>query len=81
MKTQYRIQQKSGEDAIVEARSPFEALGIHRKRGANGLGRSWRLTRQPDGWIVASNTAERSIERNHYRLKEVGWHRGAKFPF
>jgi hypothetical protein len=77
--TQYRIQQKDDSEAIVEARSPFEALGIHRKRGPHGLGRAWQLTRQPDGWIVASNSSEKSMERNHYRIKEVDWKRGGRY--
>ena len=77
--TQYRIQLKDGSEAIVEAQSPFEALGIHRKRGPQGLGRAWQMTRQPDGWIVASNSSEKSMERNHYRLKEVNWKRGVRY--
>ncbi len=76
---QYRIKQQAETEVIVEASGPFEALGIHRKRGPRGLGHSWRLTRQADGWIVASNTAEKSIERNHYRLKEVDWQRGVRY--
>ena len=77
--TQYRIQLKDGSEAIVEARSPFEALGIHRKRGPQGLGRAWQLTRQPNGWILASNSSQKSMEREHYILREVDWKRGVRY--
>ena len=77
--TQYRIQQLDGSDVIIEAKTPFAALGIHRKRGAEGLGRLWQMTRQPDGWIVASNAGLPHNERTHYRLKEVDWKRGVRY--
>ena len=77
--TQYRIQQKDGSEVIVEAETPFAALGIHRKRGPYGLGKMWQMTRQPNGWIVASNAGVRSMKREHYRLKEVNWQRGVRY--
>lgn len=75
MTTAYRIQVSKDEEVIVEAQTAFAALGIHRKRGPNGLGKDWKLTRQPDGWIVASNGAQKTLEGNYHRLKEVNWTR------
>lgn len=76
-KTAYRIQTQKGE-VIVEGRTAFEALGIHRKRGPRGLGKGWTLTRQPDGWIVAVNSNQRVLEGGYHRLKEVNWVRGMR---
>jgi len=82
---QYRIQQtglnpKTGkplpEEVIVEAYDAFAALGKHRGRGVNGLGKGWTLTRQPSGWIVAANSDQKVLERGYHRMKEVDWVRG-----
>jgi hypothetical protein len=71
----YEIETQNG-SVYITAADPFVALGIFRKRGANGLGKGWSLTRQPNGWIVATNRANRTLERQSHRLKEVGWKRG-----
>lgn len=87
MKTQfktYTIQQsakdpKTGKprpsEVTVEAADAFVALSKFLKRGVNGLGKGWQLTRQPDGWIVASNKNDRVLGRTYHRLKEVDWSR------
>ena len=75
MKTrQYRILTNSNE-VIIEATDAFAALGKHRKRGVNGLGKGWTMTRQPDGWIVAVNTDQKVLEGGYHKLKEVDWSR------
>ena len=75
--TQYRIETETveGPERIIEARDAYAALGIFLKRGANGLGKHWTLTRQPNGWIVCSNQATKTLEGTMYRMKEVGWNR------
>jgi hypothetical protein len=62
----------------VLARTPYEALGIFLKRGRHGLGTNWRLTRQPDGWIVAVNTTGRNLERKMHKLREKNYTRGMR---
>ena len=73
--TAFRIQTSNDKEVVIEATDAFAALGKHRKRGVNGLGKNWTLTRQPDGWIVAVNSAGRTLERGYHRLKEVNWTR------
>jgi len=63
-------------EVTVEAVDAFAALGKHLKRGVNGLGKGWELTRQPNGWIVASNKNDKVLGRTYHRLKEVDWSRG-----
>lgn len=75
MKTAYRVIGKNGQEFIVEGRTPTEALGIFLKRGPFGLGAGWVLTRQPDGWIVASNKNDRTLSRTYHKLREVNWDR------
>jgi hypothetical protein len=83
MKT-FRIEQtgidpKTGKprapEVEVEAVDAFAALGKHRGRGVNGLGKGWQLTRQRDGWIVAVNKSQRVLEGGYHRMKEVNWTR------
>ena len=69
---------KRGKEEVVRehlilARSPFEALGIFLKRGRFGLSPSWRLSRNPDGWIIAVNTAGRNLERKMFKLREKNY--------
>jgi hypothetical protein len=59
----------------ITAGDAFSALGKFLKRGVNGLGKGWTLTRQSDGWIVAVNTNHRTLERIYHRFKEVDWDR------
>ena len=66
---------KQPTEVEVEAQDAFAALGKHRKRGVNGLGQGWQLTRQPDGWIVAVNRSQKVLEGGYHRLKEVDWSR------
>jgi hypothetical protein len=63
-------------EVLVEGVDAFAALGKHRKRGVNGLGKGWTLTRQPDGWIVAVNSSQKVLEGGYHRMKEVDWVRG-----
>jgi hypothetical protein len=63
-------------EVTVEADDVFAALGKYLKRGVNGLGKGWELTRQPNGWIVASNKNDKVLGRTYHRLKEVDWARG-----
>lgn len=65
-------------DMTVKGRSPHEALGIATRRGRFGLGKYWRLTRQPDGWILAVNTAGRTLERSALKLREKNYTRGMR---
>lgn len=59
----------------VEAVDAFAALGKHRGRGVNGLGKGWQLTRQADGWIVAVNRSQKVLEGGYHRMKETDWSR------
>lgn len=63
-------------EVTVEAVDAFAALGKHLKRGVNGLGKGWELTRQPNGWIVASNKNDKVLGRTYHRLREETWSRG-----
>ena len=62
-------------EVYVEAADAFVALSKYLKRGVNGLGKGWELTRQPNGWIVASNKNDKVLGRTYHRLKEVDWSR------
>jgi len=66
----YIVINKNGAEVIVKARTAAEALGIFLKRGRFGLGAGWILTRQKDGWIVASNKTGKTLERTYHKLRE-----------
>jgi len=66
----YIVLDRNGAEVIVLARSAGEALGIFLKRGRSGLGAGWVFTRQPNGWIVASNKSHKTLERTYYKLRE-----------
>ena len=68
----------NNKEHTVLARSPYEALGIFLKRGRYGLGAKWKLTRQPDGWIVAVDSTGRSFERKMHKLREKNYTRGMR---
>ena len=68
----------NGKEHSVFGRSPYEALGIFLKRGRHGLGTNWRLSRGPDGWIVAVDTNGRSFERKMHKLREKNYTRGMR---
>jgi hypothetical protein len=72
----YRLQTKTGEIEIIGV-DVFAALSKYLKRGVNGLGAGWTFTRQPDGWIVASDRSRKVLEGKYFKLKEVGWTRGS----
>jgi len=74
----YIVLDKNGAESIVAARTAAEALGIFLKRGRYGLGAGWTLTRQPDGWIVASNKTGRTLERTYHKLREEDYSRVRK---
>jgi hypothetical protein len=74
----YIVLDKNGNEVIVPARTASEALGIFLKRGRFGLGAGWTLTRQPDGWIVASNKTGRTLERTYHKLREADYSRAHK---
>jgi hypothetical protein len=74
----YIVLDKNGAESIVAARTAAEALGIFLKRGRYGLGAGWTLTRQPDGWIVASNKTGRTLERTYHKLREEDYSRSHK---
>lgn len=61
----------------IRAATPAGALGIFLKRGRFGLSDNWQFTRQPDGWVVATNVEGRNLERKSYRLREVEYNRFA----
>lgn len=69
--------EKTGEKTqrVIQARTASSALSIHLKRGVSGLGRGWVLTRQPNGWIVASNKSGKTLERKYVRLREQDYSR------
>jgi hypothetical protein len=71
MDKEYRVLQKDGSEKIILAGSPGQALGIFLKRGRFGIGAGWLFTRQPTGWIVASNKDHRTLERTYYKMREV----------
>lgn len=71
----YIVLDKNGAEVIVEARTAAEALGIFLKRGRFGLGAGWILTRQPNGWIVASNKTGKTLERTYHKLREQDYNR------
>jgi len=68
----YIVLDKNGQEIIIEADSPTSALGkfLHRRLGA-----SWGLTRQPNGWIIASNKGDKTLTRTYYKLREVDYSR------
>lgn len=74
----YIVRGVNGVERTVAGRSPAEALGVFLKRGRFGLGKNWTLTRQPDGWIVAVNTAGRNLERTQWKLREENYVRGMR---
>jgi len=74
----YIVLDKKGDEVIVSARTAAEALGIFLKRGRFGLGAGWILTRQPDGWILASNKAGKTLERTYHKLREQDYTRTHK---
>jgi hypothetical protein len=69
----YTIIGKNNTEVIVQGRNAKEALGIFLKRGRHGLGRTWTLTRQRNGWIVASPSENRTLERTYHKLRETEW--------
>lgn len=74
-KQEYVIDLGGGKEKTISALSASQAVAIHTKRGNAGLGRGWTLTRQPNGWIVATNSDRRTLDRPYVRLKEVNWSR------
>lgn len=74
----YIVLDKTGAEVTVAACTAAEALGIFLKRGRFGLGAGWILTRQPDGWIVASNKTGRTLERAYHKLREADYSRSHK---
>jgi hypothetical protein len=72
----YIVLDKNGNEVIVPARTASEALGIFLKRGRFGLGASWMFTRGPDGWILASNKAAKTLERTYHKLREEDYRKG-----
>lgn len=68
----------NGKEHVVSARTAAEALGVFLKRGRFGLGKAWSFTRQPTGWIVAVDTASRTLERRMFRLREKNYTRGMR---
>jgi hypothetical protein len=75
---EYVIIGKNGSRSIVSGRSPAEALGIFTRRGRFGLGSGWMLSRQPDGWIVATNKTMKNLERTQHKMREVNYTRGMR---
>lgn len=75
---EYVIQNPNGSDRIVSGRTPTEALGISLRRGRYGLGKSWTLTRQPDGWILAIDKAGKTLDRRTVKLREKNYTRGMR---
>jgi len=74
----YIVIDKNGSEVLVAARTAAEALGVFLKRGRFGLGAGWILTRQPDGWIVASNKTGKTLERTYHKLREADYSRAHK---
>lgn len=75
---EYIVKTKTGGEATILARTPGEALGIFLKRGRFGIGAAWTFTRQPDGWIVATHTGMRTLERTYHKLREKEYVRGMR---
>lgn len=75
---EYVVKTKTGGEVTVLARTPAEALGIFTKRGRFGIGAAWTFTRQPDGWIVCSNTGMKNLERIYHKLREKDYVRGMR---
>jgi hypothetical protein len=75
---QYIVRGINGAEQTISGRTPAEALGVFLKRGRYGLGSNWMLTRQPDGWIVATNKGGRNLERTQWKLREVNYVRGMR---
>lgn len=75
---EYVIVGTNGIERTVAGRTPHEALGVFLKRGRYGLGKNWSMTRQPNGWIVATNTGGRTLERQQWKLREKNYSRGMR---
>jgi hypothetical protein len=71
----YVIIDKAGSEVPVSGNTAASALSIFLKRGRYGLGSGWIFTRQPNGWIVASNKDEKTLQRTCYKLREVNYSR------
>jgi len=74
----YIVIDRLGKENLIEASTPAEALGLFLKRGRFGLGNTWVLTRQPNGWIVASNKADKTLARTYHKLREQEWNRSMR---
>lgn len=70
--TAYIVLDKNGQEVIIEADSPTSALGkfLHRRIGA-----AWVLTRQPNGWLIASNKGDKTLQRTYHKLRELNYSR------
>jgi hypothetical protein len=62
---------------ITDAVNASDAL---RKHLHHKIGQGWTFTRHPSGWIIASPTNNKQLDRTFYKLKEVSWNRNDRFP-
>jgi len=77
----YTILGKNGTEAIVRGRNAREALGVYMKRGRFGLGAAWSMTRQKNGWIIVSNSSEKTLQRTYYKMRETEYDPSMKQSF
>jgi hypothetical protein len=83
MKTdkEYTILNNKGQEVFVHGRNAREALGVYMKRGRFGLGSTWSMTRQKDGWIIVSPSSSKTLERTYYKMRETQYSPSMKQSF
>jgi hypothetical protein len=77
----YTVIVNKDKEVIVKGRNAREALGFYMKRGRFGLGAAWSMTRQKDGWIIVSNSSEKTLQRTYYKLRETEYDPSMKQSF
>ena len=77
----YTVIVNKDKEVIVQGRNAREALGVYMKRGRFGLGAAWSMTRQKDGWLIVSNSSEKTLQRTYYKMRETEYDPSMKQSF
>jgi hypothetical protein len=73
----YIVQQGSKDITIPAAKSITDAFRLFRH---HAVGKNWSFTRQPNGWVVCSPSANKQLERTFFKIREANWSRGERYP-
>jgi hypothetical protein len=74
--TTYHLQNKDATkaDHVIVAKSPADALRMHLH---HVIGKGWSFSRNTaTGWIIASPSNNKQLERIFYKIREANWTRG-----